>query len=144
MTKAFTQKHKRSGAKTSPMSIPLERCTAYLEAFASGNPDNISQHVADNFVNEHTSALGSSCSGKDEYRKRLPEFISSMPGLRYQIENIVGDERHVWAAYTLSTRLNEREIAIRGAMHFEVSNDLIVRRVDYWDSQVFKDQAGLS
>jgi ketosteroid isomerase-like protein len=29
-------------------------------------------------------------------------------------------------------------------MHFEVSDGLIVRRVDYWDSQVFKNQAGLA
>ncbi len=67
-----------------------------------------------------------------------------MPHLSYEIEQIMSEGHHVWAAYTLRTTVNEHDIAIRGAMHFEVNDGLIVRRVDYWDSQVFKNQAGLA
>jgi len=126
------------------MTTPLQICTSYLESFATGDADLIVSHVASDFVNEHTSALGSSCNGKDEYRNRLPGFISSMPHLSYAIEQIMSEGQHVWAAYTLRTTVNEHDIAIRGAMHFEVNDGLIVRRVDYWDSQVFKNQAGLA
>jgi steroid delta-isomerase-like uncharacterized protein len=126
------------------MTTPLQICTSYLESFATGDVDLVVSHVASDFVNEHTSALGSSCKGKDEYRSRLPSFISSMPKLSYAIEQIMSEGHHVWAAYTLRTTVNKHDIAIRGAMHFEVSDGLIVRRVDYWDSQVFKNQAGLA
>lgn len=126
------------------MTTPLQICTSYLESFSTGDADVIASHVANDFVNEHTSALGSSCIGKDEYRKRLPGFISSMPHLSYAIEQTTSEGRHVWAAYTLRTTVNEQDIAIRGAMHFEVNDGLIVRRVDYWDSQVFKNQAGIA
>jgi ketosteroid isomerase-like protein len=126
------------------MTTPLQICTSYLESFTTGDVDLIVSHVASDFVNEHTSALGSSCKGKDVYRSRLPGFISSMPKLSYVIEQIMSEGHHVWAAYTLRTTVNKHDIAIRGAMHFEVRDGLIVRRVDYWDSQIFKNQAGLA
>lgn len=126
------------------MTTPRQICTSYLDSFATGDADLIASHVANDFVNEHTSALGSSCVGKDLYRNRLPGFIASMPNLSYVIEQISEEGRNVWVAYTLCAKVNHHEIAIRGAMHFEVSDGLIVRRVDYWDSQVFKNQAGLA
>jgi hypothetical protein len=53
---------------------------AYLHSFATGDPDEVAAHVTDDFVNEHTAALSSSCNGKTEYRRRYG-FLGSR-GLR--------------------------------------------------------------
>ena len=123
---------------------PAEVCQAYLAAFATANPDAVTALVTDDFVNEHTAALGSGCVGKAEYASRVPGFLASMPGLRYDVEDVVADGPRVMAAYTLHTTVNDRPIAVRGVMRFRVEGELIAHRVDYWDSLVFKQQAGLA
>jgi steroid delta-isomerase-like uncharacterized protein len=131
---------------------PVEQCRSYLESFASGDPDTIASHVTDDFVNEHTAALGTGCVGIDEYRKRLPGFIASMPGLRYEIDDTIAEGDRVVITYTLRCTANPpegdpdgpRDIAVRGAMRFDVRDGKIARRVDYWDSLVYLRQAGLA
>ena len=125
------------------MSSPADICRGYLEAFATGDADLVASFVTDDFVNEHTSALGSGCTGKDEYRKRLPGFIASMPQLRYEIERQIADGNEVANAYTLHARVNDRDIAIRGMMRITVRDGLISDRTDYWDSKLFLRQAGM-
>lgn len=125
------------------MSSPADICRGYLEAFATGDADLVASFVTDDFVNEHTSALGSGCTGKDEYRKRLPGFIASMPQLRYEIERQIADGNQVANAYTLHARVNDRDIAIRGMMRITVRDGLISDRTDYWDSKLFLRQAGM-
>ncbi len=125
------------------MISPADICQRYLESFASGDPGQVAAHVTEDFVNEHTAALGSGCEGRDEYLRRLPGFIASMPELRYEVEDVVADGNDVCAAYTLRARVNEREITIRGMMKFVVRDGLIAKRTDYWDSKVFLRQAGL-
>ena len=125
------------------LSSPAEICRKYLEAFGTGDPDVVASFVSENFVNEHTSALGSGCTGKDEYRRRLPGFIASMPELRYEIESQITEGDQVANAYTLRARVNDREIAIRGMMRITVRDGLITDRTDYWDSKLFLQQAGL-
>lgn len=103
--------------------------------------------VDEGFVNEHTAALGSGCVGRDEYRKRLPNFMASMPGLRYELESQVVDvdSSTVANAYTLHARVNDRDVAVRGLLriHLDPTSGLILDRTDYWDSKVFLQQAGL-
>jgi predicted ester cyclase len=124
---------------------PAAVCVAYLAAFATGDPELVLAHVADGFVNEHTAALGESSAGIDEYRRRLPGFIASMPELRYDIEDVVATGDRVVIPYTLRARVNDRDIAIRGVMRFVVDTEgCITHRVDYWDSEVFRRQAGLA
>jgi len=120
-----------------------EVCAAYLAAFGTGNPDAVTALVTDDFVNEHTAALGGGCVGKAEYVRRVPGFLASMPGLRYEVEEIIADGDRAAVAYTLQARVNDRDIAIRGVMRFRVEGALIAHRTDYWDSLVFKQQAGL-
>jgi predicted ester cyclase len=122
---------------------PAELCSSYLASFATADPERIAAHVTEGFVNEHTAALGGGCIGIDEYRQRLPKFLASMPGLRYEQEEIVADGERVMAAYTMHAVVNERDIAIRGVMRFRVEGDKIAKRIDYWDSLVFKQQAGI-
>jgi steroid delta-isomerase-like uncharacterized protein len=123
---------------------PAERCTAYLAAFATGDPDAVVAHVSEDFVNEHTAALGSGCTGRDEYARRLPGFLASMPALRYEVEDVIADGARVAVAYTLHARVNDRDVAVRGVMRFRTDDGLIAHRTDYWDSLVFQQQAGLA
>lgn len=125
------------------MSTPADICRRYLESFATGDPDVVASFVSNDFVNEHTSALGSGCQGKDEYRRRLPGFIASMPGLSYEVESQIAEGDQVANAYTLRARVNERDIAVRGMMRITVRDGLITDRTDYWDSKSFLLQAGL-
>lgn len=122
---------------------PSEVCTSYLASFATGDPDRVVAHVTDDFVNEHTAALGSGCEGKAEYARRVPNFLASMPQLRYEVEDVVADGDRVVVAYTLHTRLNDRDVTVRGVMRFRVREGLVAHRTDYWDSLVFQQQAGL-
>jgi ketosteroid isomerase-like protein len=128
-----------AGAEVSPAAV----CVGYLEAFSSRDPDAIAAFVTDDFVNEHAAALGSGCVGIVEYRQRLPGFLASMPGLHYDVEDVMADGDRVCAAYTLRTTVNDRPIAVRGVMRFVVRDGRIASRVDYWDSLVFQRQAGL-
>jgi predicted ester cyclase len=123
---------------------PTEICVGYLDAFSTGEPEAVAAFVTDDFINEHTAALGGGCVGIDEYRRRLPGFLASMPGLRYEIEDVVADGDRVCAAYTLRTTANDRPIAVRGVMRFLVRDGRIAHRIDYWDSLVFQRQAGLA
>ncbi len=122
---------------------PSEVCTAYLTAFATADPAAVAALVTDDFVNEHTAALGSGCVGRHEYSQRLANFMASMPKLRYEIEEMVADGDRVCAAYTMHAHVNDRDVAVRGMMRFRVERELIAQRVDYWDSLVFQRQAGL-
>jgi ketosteroid isomerase-like protein len=122
---------------------PKDVARSYLESFSSGDPNVIAAHVATSFVNEHTAALGSSCEGKAEYLRRLPGFLESLPGLDYEVEDVIGEGEQVAAAYILTAAINGRAIRVRGVMRMSVVNGLITHRVDYWDSKVFLDQAGL-
>jgi predicted ester cyclase len=119
-------------------------CVSYLESFATGDPDRIAAHVSDGFVNEHVAVLGSSCTGKDEYLRRLPGFLDSLPGLRYEIDDVIADGNRVAVAYTLHAQLGDRSIRLPGLMRFRVEGDRIAHRVDYWDSLAFQQQAGMA
>jgi ketosteroid isomerase-like protein len=123
---------------------PADVCRSYLASFAAGDPDRIVAHVTEDFVNEHTAALGVGCVGRAAYASRLPGFLASMPGLRYDVEDVIADGDRVAAAYTLRAVVDDRSVAVRGMMRFDVRAGLIARRVDYWDSLVFQRQAGLA
>ena len=122
---------------------PREVCTSYLAAFATGDPERVANHVTDDFRNEHTSAVGRPSEGRATYLERLPVFIASLPQLRYEVEDVVAEGDKVVVAYTLRCHVNDRDVAVRGVMRFEVRDGLIAQRTDYWDSRVFEQQAGL-
>ena len=68
-----------------------------------------------------------------------------MPELRYEIEDVVATHDRVVIPYTLHAQVDGREIAVRGVMRFLVDGDgLISRRIDYWDSEVYRRQAELA
>lgn len=115
---------------------------AYLDAFGTGDADTIAAHVADDFVNEHTAALGAGCRGRDAYRVALGAFLADMVDLRYDVEDLVVDGDRAAAFYRMTARWQgATPISVRGVQRLVVRDDLIVRRTDYWDSAVFLLQA---
>ena len=115
---------------------------SYLASFATGDPDAVSAHVAAGFVNDHASALGAGCVGRDEYRNRLPGFLGSFVGLRYDVRSLIADEESgsVAVEYRMTARSDDRPIDIRGVMVMTVEAGLITRRTDYWDALTFLRQ----
>jgi steroid delta-isomerase-like uncharacterized protein len=128
--------------ESSEPAAPETTARLYLAAFAGGDVERISALVSEDFVNEHTAALGSGCVGRAAYVTRLPAFLADMAGLRYDVEDIVADGSRVAAFYTMTARWKgTTEIVVRGVQRLVVENGLIVHRTDYWDSAVFLQQA---
>ena len=131
---------------TAPERGPADTVRAYLDALNRGSPDEVAACVAEDFVNEHTAALGRSVIGRRAYRDRLGEFLDAFPGLHYAIERLIAEGIDVAVAYRMTGRwrpapgAEARPFAIRGMFRFEVREGLIAHRVDYWDSAEFQRQ----
>ena len=120
---------------------PEQTVRSYLAAFATGDVDLIVDHVTEDFVNEHTAALGLGSVGQAAYRERLPTFLADMVDLRYEVEAVVADGDQVVAFYTMSARWQgDAPFSVRGVQRFVVANGRISHRTDYWDSAVFLTQ----
>lgn len=113
---------------------------SYLASFETADPDAVAAHVSDDFVNDHTSALGTSCVGRDAYRARLPDFLASMPGMAYRADDVVVDGGRAAAFYTMTGTWNGVPFEVRGAQRLEVRDNKITSRLDHWDSAVFLRQ----
>jgi steroid delta-isomerase-like uncharacterized protein len=125
------------------VSTDSDVARSYLASFASGDPEQIAALVAPGFVNDHTSALGSGCVGREEYRSRLPGFLGSFPGLRYEVQSVIADAAgSVAVEYRMTATSDGHPIDIRGAMVMTIRDGLIERRTDYWDSLTFLRQIG--
>jgi ketosteroid isomerase-like protein len=116
----------------------------YLAALNAHDPDAIAACVDEDFVNEHTSALGTTVRGKAAYRERLPLFLGQFRDLHYDAEDWIVDGDRCAVAYTMSCQYVDgerwRPVVIRGMFRFRVARDVIVHRVDYWDGTEFSRQ----
>lgn len=132
------------------VNSPGETVRAYLASFESCDPDLVSAWVTADFLNEHLSELGSGCCGRDEYRRRLPDFLSAFVGARYSIvalAEVVGTDADtgtgvVVARYRFEATYEGTTIDIPGMMWFDVRDGLVARRTDLWDSLTFLRQTG--
>jgi ketosteroid isomerase-like protein len=115
---------------------------AYIDALNGGDPDAIAGHVTEDFVNEHTSAVGHSLQGRAAYRERLPQFLGEMEGLHYDIEDVIVDGDRCALAYRMSATWCGHPFSIRGVFRITVREGLVAHRVDYWDSLDFLRQTG--
>lgn len=123
--------------------------SGYLCAFAAGDADAIAGCVTDDFINEHLSELGSGCVGREEYRRRLPGFLSTFAGARYSIvalatraERAEDDISEVVVRYRFEATHDGTDIDIPGVMWFSVRDGSISKRTDLWDSLTFLRQTG--
>ncbi len=129
------------------MTSPLHVALSYLDALGRDDPDAVAAHVAEDFRNEHQSAIGSGCTGRDAYRGRLPGFMASFPNRQYTVVETVapsadsadgsGGEQAVAVLYRLGADVDGHRIDIPGVMWFGVRDGLITRRIDTWDSLTF-------
>ena len=115
---------------------------SYLESFATADPDAVAALVTGDFINEHTAALSSGCDGKDEYRRRLPGFLATFAGLRYEIEDLIAQDDRAAAMYTMHATYEGHEIVVRGVMRIVVRDGLVAHRTDYYDALGFLQQIG--
>lgn len=129
-----------SGDEGSKDAGAVDVARSYLESFATADPDAIAAHVAAGFVNDHASALGSGCVGREEYRTRLSGFLASFPGLRYRVESVIVDGADIAVEYRMTATSDDHPIDIRGVMVMTIPDGLIERRTDYWDGLTFLRQ----
>jgi ketosteroid isomerase-like protein len=121
-----------------------EIVAGYLAALNAADPDRVAACVTDDFANEHTSALGTSSSGRDEYRSRLPGFFAQFEGLRYDVVDTIVEGERAAVRYRMSATFQDQAIDIQGVMLFRVRDGRLAARTDVWDSLVFMRQAGLA
>ena len=137
--------HRRAGT-VAQVDERLEIVRTYLASFTTGDPDAVAACVTAEFVNEHLSELGSGCVGRDEYRRRLPGFLSTFAEARYSVVTLAGidtpDAGDVVVRYRFQAIHDGLPIDIPGVMWFEVRDGLISRRTDLWDSLTFLRQTG--
>jgi ketosteroid isomerase-like protein len=127
---------------------PKELAIRYLEAVGGDDPDAVVAFVSEDFRNEHYSALGSTSVGRDEYRRRLPDFMASFAGRSYAIDDVVeerrGTDADVVVRYRLTAECAGGPIDIPGVMWLRIRGDQIAHRIDCWDSLTFLRQTGAS
>jgi ketosteroid isomerase-like protein len=117
----------------------------YLDALNAADVDAAAAAVTADFVNEHTSARGTSLQGRASYRERLPSFLAEFRQLRYEPEDWIVDGDRVAVAYRMTCRWvdsagTEHPVVIRGMFRFLVREGLVAHRVDYWDGEDFRRQ----
>jgi steroid delta-isomerase-like uncharacterized protein len=114
----------------------------YLGALSRHDVEAVVACVSDGFVNEHTSALGTSSVGRDVYRSRLPGFLAQFDHLAYEVVDVIVEGERAAARYRTTATYEDRAIDIAGVMLFEIHAGEIVRRTDVWDSLTFLRQTG--
>jgi ketosteroid isomerase-like protein len=111
---------------------------SYLAALNAHDADRVVACVSEDFVNEHTSTMGHSRSGRAEYRAALTGFLAEFDQLHYDVEDIIVEDERAAVAYRLSFRMvsaGDTPVTVRGMFRFRIGADaLIAHRVDYWDS----------
>jgi ketosteroid isomerase-like protein len=127
-----------------PESVVRDRVIEYLAALSAHDVDRIVACVTDDFVNEHTSALGSTSSGRETYRGRLPGFLGQFESLRYEVVDTIVEGDRAAARYRMTAMFEDHALDIPGVMLFTVRDGLIAQRTDVWDSLTFLRQTGMA
>jgi ketosteroid isomerase-like protein len=114
----------------------------YLTALSSADAAGAAALVTDDFVNEHTSELGSGLRGRAAYAERLPGFLAQFAALQYEIVDTIVEGDRVAVRYRMTANCQGHPIDIPGVMLFRVADGLIAQRTDVWDSLTFLRQTG--
>lgn len=114
----------------------------YLAALSSSDAEGAAALVTEDFVNEHTSELGSGLVGRAAYAERLPGFLAQFSALQYEIVDTIVEGERVAVRYRMTANCEGHPIDIPGVMLFRVTGGLIAGRTDVWDSLTFLRQTG--
>jgi ketosteroid isomerase-like protein len=114
----------------------------YLAALSAADVERVLEHVSDDFHNEHTSSIGTSSHGRDEYRSRLPGFLGQFSGLHYEVIDTIVEDDRASVRYRLTANFDGHPLDIPGVMLFETRDGRITHRTDVWDSLTFLRQTG--
>ncbi|MFW2335871.1 ester cyclase [Ilumatobacter sp.] len=121
---------------------PRATVEQYLTALSSADSAATAALVTENFVNEHTSELGSTIEGREAYAERLPGFLAQFAALQYEIVDTIVEGDRVAVRYRMTANCGGHPIDIPGVMLFHVVDGLVARRTDVWDSLTFLRQTG--
>lgn len=128
------------------MANPVGVATAFLQALSGNDADAIADLVSEGFRNENQSSLGSECTGRDEYRRRLPHFLDAFEDRRYEVDDVVEQRRDavtdVVVRYRFRARYGGAPIEMPGVMWLTIRGPVVTRRVDTFDSLTFLKQTG--
>ena len=61
------------------MTRAVEIARSYLAALGNEEPDDVARHVADSFVNEHQSEIGTGCAGREQIPAAVVRIHGSVP-----------------------------------------------------------------
>lgn len=114
----------------------------YLAALSAADVEATVALVTDDFANEHTSELGSGLAGRNEYRARLPGFLTQFAALHYEVIDSIVERDQVVVRYRMTANFEGHPIDIPGVMWFVIRDGLVARRTDVWDSLTFLRQTG--
>jgi len=114
----------------------------YLTALSAGDADGAAALVTEDFVNEHTSELGSGLVGRAAYAERLPGFLAQFAALHYEVVDTIVEGDRVAVRYRMTANCQGHPIDIPGVMLFRVTGGLVAERTDVWDSLTFLRQTG--
>lgn len=121
---------------------PRTTAEQYLAALSASDADAAVALVTDDFVNEHTSELGSGLRGRAAYAERLPGFLAQFAALHYEVLDTIVEDDRVAIRYRMTANCDGHPIDIPGVMLFRVADGLIAQRTDVWDSLTFLRQTG--
>lgn len=120
-----------------------QRIRDYLSAFSTADPEEVVQHVSDDFANLHLTVLTEGCTGKDTYLSRLGEFLSEYEDIRYTVSRVVSDGDNGAAQYVMAFNQAGVSYQVEGMMWFVFRDGLISQRTDCWDGIAYLRQSHL-
>ena len=121
---------------------PRTTALDYLAALSAADSAAAVALVTDDFVNEHTSELGSDLDGRAAYAERLPGFLAQFAALHYEVIDTITEGQRVAVRYRMTANFHAHPVDIPGVMLFDIRDGLVARRTDVWDSLTFLRQTG--
>ncbi len=121
---------------------PLTTAEQYLAALSAADVDAIVELVTEDFVNEHTSELGTDLRGRATYAERLPGFLAQFAALHYEVVEAITEGDRVAVRYRMTANFEGHPLDLPGVMLFTIDAGLVARRTDVWDSMTFLRQTG--